>query len=54
MNSDIELPSEEALLPPAEPPRGKLALHLPARHNPTLQKLVDRINADDEVYALWE
>ena len=54
MNPDIELPSEEALLPPAEPPRGKLALHLPTRHNPTLQKLVDRINADDEVYALWE
>jgi metal-dependent HD superfamily phosphatase/phosphodiesterase len=24
------------------------------RHNPTLQKLVDRLNADDEVYVLWE
>ena len=54
MNPDIELPSEDALLPPAEPPKGKLSLHLPARHNPTLHKLVERINADDEVYALWE
>ena len=54
MNQELELPSEESLLPPVEPPRGKLPLHLPARHNPTLQKLVERINADDEVYALWE
>jgi hypothetical protein len=54
MDPDIELPSEDALLPPAEPPKGRLPLHLPARHNPTLYKLVERINADDEVYALWE
>ena len=55
MGQDIELPSEEALLPPAELTRGeKLPLHLPARHNPTQQKLVERINADDEVYARWE
>ena len=55
MDQPIELPSEEALLPPVELPRGtRLLLRLPARHNPTLQKLVERINADDEVYALWE
>jgi metal-dependent HD superfamily phosphatase/phosphodiesterase len=54
MSQEVELPSEDALLPPAEPPKGKLPLHLPARHNPTLHKLVERINADDEVYALWE
>ena len=54
MNQELELPSEESLLPPVEPPRGKPPLHLPARHNPTLQKLVERINADDEIYALWE
>ncbi len=54
MSQDVELPSEEALLPPAELPKGKLPLHLPARHNPTLHKLVERINADEEVYALWE
>jgi metal-dependent HD superfamily phosphatase/phosphodiesterase len=55
MNQEIELPSEEAFVPPVEPPRGaRLMLHLPARHNPTLQKLVERINADDEIYAMWE
>jgi len=55
LDQPIELPSEEALLPPVELPRGtRLLLRLPARHNPTLQKLVERINADDEVYALWE
>ena len=54
MNTDIELPSEDALLPPVEPTKGKLPLHLPARHNPMLHKLVECINADDEVYALWE
>ena len=54
MDHKVELPPEEALLPPTEPPKGKLPLHLPARHNPVLQKLMDRINADDEVYALWE
>jgi uncharacterized protein len=55
MNNEIELPSEEALLPPTEPPRGaRLPLNLPVRHNPMLQKLVERINADDEIYALWE
>ena len=54
MSQEVELPSEDALLPPAEPPKGKLPLHLPARHNPALHKLVERINADDEVYALWE
>src|SRR5512136_2616397 len=54
MSQDLELPSEDALVPPAELPKEKLPLRLPARHNPALQKLVDRINADDEVYALWE
>lgn len=54
-HSELELPSEEALQPVPEPPRGMMIpLSLPARHNPTLQKLVDMINADVDVYALWE
>jgi metal-dependent HD superfamily phosphatase/phosphodiesterase len=53
--NDIELPAEEALQPPKETPRGAvLQLSLPARHNPALQKLTDTINADADVYALWE
>jgi metal-dependent HD superfamily phosphatase/phosphodiesterase len=30
------------------------AINLPARHNPKLQALIDRINADADLYALWE
>ncbi len=55
LHPDLELPSEEALQPVPEPPRGvMIPLNLPARHNPMLQKLVDRINADVDAYALWE
>ncbi len=55
MSEEIELPSQEAIEPPAEPPHDvRLELHLPARHNPTLQALVERINADEDIYALWE
>ena len=41
---------------PGEPaPRGAVyALNLPARHNPKLQALTERINADADLYALWE
>ncbi len=55
MKKELELPSEESLSPQIEPPRGsRLPLVLPSRHNPPLQKLVERINADADVYALWE
>ena len=30
-----------------------IAIHLPARHNPILQQLVERVNADEQLYALW-
>ena len=28
-------------------------IHVPARHNPVLSALVERVNGDDELYALW-
>lgn len=28
-------------------------INVPARHNPVLAALVDRVNEDDELYALW-
>lgn len=28
-------------------------IRVPARHNPTLQKVIDRVNNDEELYALW-
>jgi len=35
-------------------PRGQVMITLPARHSPKLQALLDRINADADLYALWE
>ena len=31
----------------------RTVINVPARHNPTLAELVDRVNGDDELYALW-
>jgi metal-dependent HD superfamily phosphatase/phosphodiesterase len=31
----------------------RIEMRLPVRHNPTLQKVIDRVNADEELYALW-
>ena len=32
----------------------RFLIRFPARHNPRLQKIIDRINADDELYTLWQ
>lgn len=29
-------------------------IRVPARHNPVLQHVIDRVNADEELYALWQ
>lgn len=31
-----------------------LRIRLPLRHSPTLQKIINRVNADDELFALWQ
>lgn len=31
----------------------KPRIRLPLRHSPTLQKVIDRVNGDEELYALW-
>lgn len=31
----------------------RIQIRLPARHNPILQQIIDRVNADEELYALW-
>src|SRR5215216_6687611 len=31
----------------------RLTLNVPSRHNPKVARLIERINADDELYALW-
>jgi len=29
-------------------------IRIPVRHNPKLKKIIDRVNADDELHALWQ
>ena len=38
---------------PLKPPE-RLAIRVPARHNPRLGQVIDRINGDAELYTLWE
>jgi len=47
---------EQMEVTPGEPaPRGAVyAINLPARHNPKLQTLIERLNTDADLYALWE
>ena len=67
-NSSSETPSEVALRAP-EPfaipaPQGevveeaaapqRIPIQVPARHNPALQAIVDRVNADEDLYAIWQ
>jgi metal-dependent HD superfamily phosphatase/phosphodiesterase len=32
----------------------RIVIRVPARHNPRLQQVIDRVNADDELYMLWQ
>jgi metal-dependent HD superfamily phosphatase/phosphodiesterase len=33
--------------------QGRIVMSVPDRHNPKLHELIERVNADDELYALW-
>ncbi|MBI4788044.1 MAG: hypothetical protein HY782_13480, partial [Chloroflexi bacterium] len=47
--SEIKL-VDEALKTPQE---AHIAIRVPARHNPNLQQVIARVNAHEELYALW-
>ncbi len=49
-------PSETKLVDEAlqTPEDVHIAIRVPTRHNPTLQKVIERVNADGELYALWQ
>ena len=32
----------------------RILIRIPARHNPRLQQIIDRINGDEELYTLWQ
>ena len=40
--------------PGSQQPQQRITIRVPARHNPRLQQVVDRVNADQELYTLWE
>jgi metal-dependent HD superfamily phosphatase/phosphodiesterase len=46
---------EIAANPPetAKPP-ARIVIRVPARHNPRLLQVIDRVNADEELYTLWQ
>lgn len=39
--------------PPEDRFASRIRIRVPARHNPKLEQLVDRVNGSDELYALW-
>ncbi len=52
---DFAVPAPEAVeseAPAAEAQR-RVPIQVPARHNPTLAAILDRVNADDDLYAIW-
>src|SRR3954470_21917922 len=49
----FDLP-EAAPAPPGDVPLAPAELiRLPARHNPRLQTLLQRVNADEDLHAIW-
>jgi metal-dependent HD superfamily phosphatase/phosphodiesterase len=42
--------TKEPILQPTQ----RVVIRVPARHNPRLQQVVDRVNADGELYTLWQ
>ncbi|HEV2149426.1 MAG TPA: HD domain-containing protein [Longimicrobiaceae bacterium] len=55
MPEGIEVPEERAEFgrTVAERLAHRVVLNVPSRNNPKLARLIERINADDELYALW-
>src|SRR5215208_4046441 len=49
----FDLPAQAAPEPPSLPLVREVLIRVPARHNTRLQRIIDRINQDDELYMLW-
>jgi metal-dependent HD superfamily phosphatase/phosphodiesterase len=47
---EAEEVTKEAMLQPSQ----RIVIRVPARHNPRLQQVIDRVNGDDELYTLWQ
>ncbi|HEX2191031.1 MAG TPA: HD domain-containing protein [Longimicrobiaceae bacterium] len=55
MAEEIVVPEERAEFGRTVPERlaNRVLLNVPSRNNPKLATIIERINADDELYALW-
>jgi hypothetical protein len=51
--SELEPNVSKVIAEALSAPDQRIQIHLPARHNPILQQVVERVNADEELYALW-
>src|SRR6266508_2152537 len=49
----FDLPAPAEPEPPSLPLNRDVLIRVPARHNTRLQRILDRINQDDELYMLW-
>jgi metal-dependent HD superfamily phosphatase/phosphodiesterase len=49
-STEPEQITKESILQPTQ----RIVIRVPARHNPRLQQVIDRVNADDELYTLWQ
>jgi metal-dependent HD superfamily phosphatase/phosphodiesterase len=50
INTETDPITKEPILQPSQ----RIVIRVPARHNPRLQQVIDRVNADDELYTLWQ
>ena len=53
--SDIEVAADETGLPKGLDERfeRRIVMNVPDRHNPKLRKVMELVNADDDLYGLW-
>jgi metal-dependent HD superfamily phosphatase/phosphodiesterase len=49
-STEPEQITKESVIQPSQ----RIVIRVPARHNPRLQQVIDRVNADDELYTLWQ
>jgi metal-dependent HD superfamily phosphatase/phosphodiesterase len=53
-NENLGTETDQITKEPILQPPQRIVIRVPARHNPRLQQVVDRVNADDELYTLWQ
>jgi metal-dependent HD superfamily phosphatase/phosphodiesterase len=54
-SEEFAVPAPEEIPPeaPAAEAHRRIQIQVPARHNPTLLAILERVNADDDLYATW-